>query len=1194
MKAHLFPLFCARLAALLLLWAGVAPAQDTFGIGWSTVTGGGALRSGAGEFTMSGAIGQFSAGTNPVGPPTEFSMTGGFWTLPPGFGASADLAGLIISSGALSPSFESALTSYTTTVSTDTTSFMVSPFASEAGATLQVRINGGSYFSVASGGTTAPMALNPGANPIEVLVTSANTTSTKLYTLTVTRTPPGTPGEVEALNAELAGFVVNAMVVDPLDRILLAGSISSVQGTPRSHLARLLADGTLDAGFNPQLNADVVSVAVQPDGKILIGGNFTSVNGQPRSRLARLNSDGTLDSTFNPAPDNYVLTVVPDGSGKILIGGGFATVQGQPRAHLARLNEDGTLDTAFAPGIGGVVYCAAVQPDGKILTGGAFATAGGQTRNGIARLHASGALDTGFDANANAFVATINVLGDGKILLGGGFTAVGAQSRPYLARVLAGGALDPAFQPSPNNNVFGAAVQADGKVLLAGHFTTVGGQNRGHVARVHADGTLDSSFAPDANGNVFSVALQADGKVLLGGEFFTVNGTIRNRFARINNDLPIRQLTLPNGTTVLWTRGGSAPDLTQVTFERDSGSAWALIGPGVRVGASSWQITVLNLAGGGIIRARGRTSSGYLSGGAGLIEQQQAYSVVNPNAIDTDGDGFNDPTEAMAGSNPLAASSVPPPTHIARVFGYGPGRGLDLTGNFLYAFNVGTTGARGLAGDAFFTADSAPGITVAAPHEFSVWGNPTLGTSAQDNVLEDVFRSMRHASAGNPDPALRKVSVNLTGLTPGRRYKLQLLFGEACCETRVFDVRVAGIVIARDFKTAAAQGTAVIADAGSAIVHEFIAGRSSLDIELDGSNATPFAGYDPTAILNGATLELLPDALTDWYALHNVPANGRQDTGNPSGDGISNLLKYAFNMTPSAGGLNQPDLSVLTPGGTAGLPDIFKDPNNGLVFHFIRRKAPGELDYIPEISSDLQTWTPVSLTNAGVSGINSTWERVVAISPDSVRQIGRVTVVSRAASRNEFATGPAGAILSGSAAWTTAGIRLTDNTMGHLGGMVMESPLVVPAQTGFTASFNVTLGPSTTVVPADGMSFVVGDPGSSPWGESGPHTAHSLALGFDTYDNGPANDNIGIHLWINGTHAAVSPANPYTNGFPTLVQVRYTATGKLSLTYGGKLIFSEIATPGFTLQPGDRYGFGARTGGATQVCTVDDVMISPQ
>jgi hypothetical protein len=55
-----------------------------------------------------------------------------------------------------------------------------------------------------------------------------------------------------------------------------------------------------------------------------------------------------------------------------------------------------------------------------------------------------------------------------------------------------------------------------------------------------------------------------------------------------------------------------------------------------------------------------------------------------------------------------------------------------------------------------------------------------------------------------------------------------------------------------------------------------------------------------------------------------------------------------------------------------------------------------------------------------------------------------------------------------------------------------------------------------------------------------------------------------------------------------------TSVGKLSLTYGGVPIFNDLATPGFILQPGDRYGFGARTGGATEVCTVDDVAITPQ
>jgi hypothetical protein len=130
------------------------------------------------------------------------------------------------------------------------------------------------------------------------------------------------------------------------------------------------------------------------------------------------------------------------------------------------------------------------------------------------------------------------------------------------------------------------------------------------------------------------VALQGNGQILLGGDFFTVNGAIRNRFARIHNDSAIRQLSVPDATSLLWTRGGSAPDFTQVTFERSNGAAWVLLGQGARVGTSSnWQLTGLNLTGTGTIRARGRTGTGYLSAGGGLIEQQQPYNFLTGFAL---------------------------------------------------------------------------------------------------------------------------------------------------------------------------------------------------------------------------------------------------------------------------------------------------------------------------------------------------------------------------------------------------------------------------------------------------------------------------------------------------------------------------------------------------------------------------------
>ena len=139
-------------------------------------------------------------------------------------------------------------------------------------------------------------------------------------------------------------------------------------------------------------------------------------------------------------------------------------------------------------------------------------------------------------------------------------------------------------------------------------------------------------------------------------------------------------------------------------------------------------------------------------------------------ANDRDDDGFNNATEWMAGSNPNSSPSIPGPTHVSRVFGFGPGRGLDLSGNFLYAFNVGPTGAAGQAGDANFTVDSAPGITVQTPNNpIADWNNPNFGATASDDVLETVYQSIRWADHLASDPEERKLRVDLAGLVPGRR-----------------------------------------------------------------------------------------------------------------------------------------------------------------------------------------------------------------------------------------------------------------------------------------------------------------------------------------------------------------------------------------------------------------------------------------
>jgi uncharacterized delta-60 repeat protein len=102
---------------------------------------------------------------------------------------------------------------------------------------------------------------------------------------------------------------VEAIVLQPDGKILVGGSFKTINTSRRGGIARLNADGSVDGTFqNGMAGADgiVEALALQPDGKVVMGGTFTNVNGQPRSYVARLNADGSLDFTFQngaaPAP----------------------------------------------------------------------------------------------------------------------------------------------------------------------------------------------------------------------------------------------------------------------------------------------------------------------------------------------------------------------------------------------------------------------------------------------------------------------------------------------------------------------------------------------------------------------------------------------------------------------------------------------------------------------------------------------------------------------------------------------------------------------------------------------------------------------------------------------------------------------------------------------------------------------------
>jgi uncharacterized delta-60 repeat protein len=419
---------------------------------------------------------------------------------------------------------------------------------------------------------------------------------------------------------------VYSLAVQADGKILVGGPFSTLGDQPRTGIARLNTDGMLDSKFNPAAEGEgnlpsAAALAVQTDGKILVGGRFTTLDGQPRTNIARLNADGTLDGGFNPragrndgnAPDVSSLVVQADG--KILVGGWFTTLGGLSCTNLGRLNDDGTLDSTFNPGAGGRVSLLAVQANGKILVGGSsFTTLGGQPRSYLGRLNADGTLDSGFnpgvgrnDGNA-PYVSSLVVQADGKILVGGWFTTLGGYSCTNLGRLNDDGALDGTFNPGADSWVQSLAVQTDGKILVGGRFSTLGGKSRDSLGRLNADGTLDSTFDPGAAGGVTILAVQADGKTLVVGNYWeclTLAGQFRCLVGRLYNTEPATQSLSCKGSTITWLRGGTSPEVWRTTFEHTTnGVTWTSLGDGSRI-AGGWRLTSVSLPPSGTIRARG-------------------------------------------------------------------------------------------------------------------------------------------------------------------------------------------------------------------------------------------------------------------------------------------------------------------------------------------------------------------------------------------------------------------------------------------------------------------------------------------------------------------------------------------------------------------------------------------------------------
>ncbi len=359
-------------------------------------------------------------------------------------------------------------------------------------------------------------------------------------------------------------FGVHRVAVQSDGRVLIGGDFRTVNGIATTNIARLKEDGSLDSSFQAGVTEDfcqdwsfVSSFLLEDDGRILIGGWFTGINGQSRARLARLHANGALDAGFETHGIDHVMdgfdrcevnSLVCQPDGKVIMGGLFSSAHGEPRNSIARFNADGSLDKTFVPGqprANDWITRLVLQADGRVLVTGGFVGCGVSTT--LHRLHANGSLDTSFNPVIHPYalyIPRVAVQSDGKVLIAGSFTNIGGVARTNFARLNTDGSLDLGFEPrleraglsSGPGRVGPVAFRTDGRILIAGEFTSVNETPRTNIAQLNPDGSLDMSFNMGLAGSASRLVVQPDGKILIAGGFTNVNGIARTNLARLNTD----------------------------------------------------------------------------------------------------------------------------------------------------------------------------------------------------------------------------------------------------------------------------------------------------------------------------------------------------------------------------------------------------------------------------------------------------------------------------------------------------------------------------------------------------------------------------------------------------------------------------------------------------------------------------------
>jgi len=428
--------------------------------------------------------------------------------------------------------------------------------------------------------------------------------------------------------------VVNAVASDGSGGWFLGGDFRSVGGLPRTDLAHVMADRSVDPNWTPTTNGTVRALAVDnPAGAVYAGGGFSSANGGARTNLAGFTRAGALTSftggvTQAPADDFGGIHVLLLDGPTLYAGGIFNAALGSSgggtRNRVAAFTVASSVVLPWNPNANHTVNGLALDPDGNgVFIGGRFNalrdnTASEVSRHGIAKVN-----ETNGDADPNWIapvqfgpeLVDIAVTGDWIYLAGSNIRFnPGGPKFPAVALGVQSAALNTDWDPAvgavtsltatPSAVYLGGASATESSQLAVTGVHPITANSTGFTAAL---GRGKQQFPSGSQAGVYGIGVSGS-DVVAGGTFTNAGGVSRRNLAAI--DLNTGQATAFKPP--LNTAAADFGVVNSVVITDDglvwAGGAFDTEAPGPRFGLAAFD------AGSGAIASFNRQASGGFSG----------------------------------------------------------------------------------------------------------------------------------------------------------------------------------------------------------------------------------------------------------------------------------------------------------------------------------------------------------------------------------------------------------------------------------------------------------------------------------------------------------------------------------------------------------------------------------------------------